>query len=108
MNAIKKVVSFSSLVHCRMNQHKNYTNKPITKHPSFKHLTEVILSTTLGHFLFLAIFTVRDHFHIVVVFAIILQYCLFSIMSDVISYLFISSLVLSIHHRPLPLFPSTQ
>ena len=44
------------------------------------------------------------------VFTIILQYCLFSVMSAVSSYLLISSRLLSIHlrlGRPLLLFPGT-
>ena len=52
--------------------------------------------------------TFRDHLHFFV-FTIIFQYCLFSVMSSVSSYIFISSRVLSIHlrlGRPL-LFPGT-
>ena len=41
------------------------------------------------------------------VFTIILQYCLFSVMSAVSSYVFISFRLLSIHLRPLLPFPGT-
>ena len=61
---------------------------------------------------FLTFLTFRDHLHFFggPVFTIIFQYCLFSVMSAVSSYLLISSRLLSIHlrlGRPLLLFPGT-
>ena len=62
---------------------------------------------------FLTFLTFRDHLHFFVghVFTIIFQYCLFSVMSAVSSYLVMSSRLLSVHLSlglPLLLFPVTS